>query len=120
MGSFRPNHIKFLLQDTEELSLMTPKSDEKLKSKIFSFNEKFKEKLTRSFKYDMRNLVNFHPTTLKISSLKISFWWALFVQSIQGLSYKNTEELSFMTLSSDAKFAKTLNLRFQKRHEELG
>ena len=38
MGSFRPNHIKFLLKDREELSLMTPKSDEKLKSKIFSLN----------------------------------------------------------------------------------
>ena len=24
---------------------------------------KFKEKLTCGFKYDMRNLVNFHPTT---------------------------------------------------------
>ena len=24
---------------------------------------KFKEKLTFGFKYDMRNLVNFHPTT---------------------------------------------------------
>ena len=67
MGSFRPNHIKFLLKDREELSLMTPKSDEKLKSKIFYFNEKFKEKMTRSFKYDMTNLVNFHPITLKIS-----------------------------------------------------
>ena len=26
---------------------------------------KFKEKLTFSFKYDMKNLVNFHPTTQK-------------------------------------------------------
>ena len=26
---------------------------------------KFKEKLTSGFKYDMRNLVNFHPTTQK-------------------------------------------------------
>ena len=26
---------------------------------------KFEEKLTCSFKYDMRNLVNFHPTTQK-------------------------------------------------------
>ena len=62
---------------------------------------KFKEKLIFGFKYDMRNLVNFHPTT---QSLKISFQWALFIQRIQGLTYKNTEELSFMTLNSDAKF----------------
>ena len=33
---------------------MTPKSD-----------AKFKGKLTCDFKYDMRNLVNFHPTTQK-------------------------------------------------------
>ena len=26
---------------------------------------KFKQKLTCGFKYDMRNLVNFHPTTQK-------------------------------------------------------
>ena len=26
---------------------------------------KFKEKLTYGFKYDMRNLVNFHPATQK-------------------------------------------------------
>ena len=38
----------------EELSLMTLKSDAKLK-----------EKQTWGFKYDMRSLVNFHPTTQK-------------------------------------------------------
>ena len=42
--------------------------------------------------------------TQPLKSLKISFRWALFVQSIQGLSYKDTEDLSFMTLNSDAKF----------------
>ena len=78
---------------------------------------KFKEKLTCGFKYDMWNLVNFHSTT---RSLKISFQWALFVQSIQGLSYKNTEELPFMILNSDAKFEKTLIWWFQKWHDELG
>ena len=62
---------------------------------------KFKEKLTCGLKYDMRNLVNFHPATQKS---EISFRWALFVQSIQGLSYRNIEELSSMTLDSDAKF----------------
>ena len=65
----------------------------------------------------MRNLVNFHPTTQK--SLKIFFQWALFVLSIQSLSYTNTGELSFMTLNSDAKFEQTLTLWFQKWHEEL-
>ena len=31
--------------------------------------------------------------TQPLKSLKNVFWWALFVQSIQGLSYKNTEAL---------------------------
>ena len=35
---------------------------------------------------------------------KFALQWALFVQSISGLTKKNTEKLSFMTLSSDAKF----------------
>ena len=61
----------------------------------------FKEKLTCGFKYDMKNLVNFHPTTQK--SKKV-FGWVLFVQSIPSLSYKNIEEYSFMTLNRDAKF----------------
>ena len=41
-------------RSTEELSLMTLKS-----------NAKFKDKLTCVFKNDMRNLVNFHPTPQK-------------------------------------------------------
>ena len=32
---------------------------------IMKSDAKFKEKLTYGFKYDMRNLVNFHPTTQK-------------------------------------------------------
>ena len=60
---------------------------------------KCKEKLTFGFKYDMRNLVNFHGTTQKSENF---FSMAFF--SIQGLSYKNTADLSFITLSSDANF----------------
>ena len=47
-------------------------------------NAKFKEKLTCGFKYDMKDLVNI-PKYIRFE-LK-----------------KNTEELSFMTLNSDAK-----------------
>ena len=36
--------------------------------------------------------------TQALKSLKISFRWPVFVQSVQGLSCKNTEKLSFMTL----------------------
>ena len=68
------------------------------------YDAKFKEKLTCGFKYDFRNLVNFHPTTQESDFFFFFFGWAHFVQSIQGLSYKNTEELSFMTLNSDVEF----------------
>ena len=71
--------------------------------------------MTCSFKYDIRNFVNFYPT---IKSSKILFRWAS--QSIWDLSYKNTKELSFMTLNSDARFEWILILWFQKWHEELG
>ena len=43
---------------------------------------------------------------LPIKSLKISFRWALFVQSIQSLSYKNIDQLSFMVRNSDANGSK--------------
>ena len=62
---------------------------------------KFKRKLTCGIKFDIRNLVNFHSVTQKYENY---FQWALFVQSMEGLSYKSTEELSFMSVNSDAKF----------------
>ena len=40
---------------------------------------KFKEKLACGLKYDLRNLVNFHPTT---QESKNPFRWAIFLQSI--------------------------------------
>ena len=66
---------------------------------------KFKEKLFCCFKNDTRNYVNFHPTThFHPKSLKVSWRWALLAQSIQGLTYKKSEELSFMALNRYAKF----------------
>ena len=63
---------------------------------------KFEEKLTCSFKYDIKNLAIFHPTIQKSENFcSIGYFCQ---KSIQGLSYKNTEELSFITLNSDAKF----------------
>ena len=62
---------------------------------------KFKQKLNCGFKYDLRNLVNFHRTNQKSENF---FQWAFFVQSIPGLSYKKIDELFFMTLNSTAKF----------------
>ena len=63
---------------------------------------KFKEKLTCGFKYDMRNLVNFHPSTQKSENfISIRYFWPKYMWFELK---KNTEELSFMTLNSDAKF----------------
>ena len=54
MGFFCPNLVQFQLKRyREELSDMTLKSD-----------ANFKEKLICNFKHDMKNVVNFHSTTL--------------------------------------------------------
>ena len=63
---------------------------------------KFKEKLTRAFKYDMRNFVNFHPITQK--SKKFTLMGFFFGPKYMRFELKNTEELSCMKLNSDAKF----------------
>ena len=61
---------------------------------------KFKEKLNCGFKYDMRNLVKFHHSKV----LKFYFN-GLFLSKVYEVSAKkNAEELSFVTLNSDAKF----------------
>ena len=65
---------------------------------------KFKEKLNCcfTFKFDMRNLLKFHPNTQKS---KNSASMAYFCPKYTRFELKkNTEELSFMTLNSDAKF----------------
>ena len=61
---------------------------------------KFKEKLTCGFKYDMRNLVNFHPTTQKSKNYTSMGY---FCPNYMIFELKNTKYLSFMTLNSDAK-----------------
>ena len=44
---------------------------------------KFKEKLTCGFKYDMRNIVNFHPTTQK-SENGSNCTWGLYIKYVGG------------------------------------
>ena len=56
---FWPKHIMFELK----------KSTEKLFLMVLNIDKKFERKLTCTFKNDMRNLANFHQSTLK--SLKI-------------------------------------------------
>ena len=57
------------LKSTEELYVMTMKND-----------TKFEKELTCQFKIDMRNLMNFDPSTWK--SQKLALQWASFEQSI--------------------------------------
>ena len=61
----------------------------------------FKEELTCGYKYDLRNLMNFQPTTQKSGNF---FLMGSFCPKYTGLNYKNTKKLSFMTLDSDEKF----------------
>ena len=60
------------------------------------------EELTRHFKTDMRNLMNFDPSNWK--SQIFSFSCAPFEQRIYCFSWKSTEELSFMKLKRVTKF----------------
>ena len=68
---------------------------------ILKNDAKFKEKLIYGFKYDMRNLVNFHPTTQKSKNFTSMGY---FCPKDMRFELKNTEELSFMALNSDTKF----------------
>ena len=62
-----------------------------------------KEKLTSGFKYDMRNLLNFHSTTQKSENFTPVGY---FCPKYMRFELKNTEELSLMALNIDAKFEK--------------
>ena len=62
-----------------------------------------KEKLTSGFKYDMRNLLNFHSTTQKSENFTPVGY---FCPKYMRFDLKNTEELSLMALNIDAKFEK--------------
>ena len=71
-------------------------------------DDKFKGKLTRGLKNDIRNLVSFHADSRM--SWKFALWRAPFVQTIKSFRWKSTEELCLMTLKSDAKFEEKLAL----------
>ena len=51
---------------------------------------------------------------------KVSLRWAIFVQSISGLSLKKTDELSFMTLNSMQKLNKPCDLVVSKIAWRIG
>ena len=90
MGLICPNHIKFLLKKYRRVISHSLKND-----------VKFKEKLTCNFQYDMKNLVNFQPNTQTSENV---FSVGSFCPKYTRFELQNTEELSFTTLNSDAKF----------------
>ena len=79
--------------------------------------QSLKEKLTSGFKYDMRNLVNFHPTTRKSENFTSTGYFCpkymrFELKKYRGVISHGTEQW--------CKIWKTLTLSFQKWHEELG
>ena len=68
---------------------------------IMKIDPKIKEKLTCGFKYDMWNLVAFHPATQKSKNVTSMDY---FCPKYMRFGLKNTKQLSFMTMNSDAKF----------------
>ena len=70
------------------------------------------EELTCCFKIDMKSFTNFDPSAR--TPKKFVFELALCDQSIYFLSYKSTEELSFMTLKRYANFEEKLTCGLKK------
>ena len=61
-------------------------------------DEKFQEKLTLGLKNDVRNMVNFHPTTQNPKNFYFmsSFWWAhgIFLSKVENALAKNLQSSS--------------------------
>ena len=58
---------------------------------------KFKEKLTCGFKYDMRNLVNFHPTTQKSKNFTLMGYFCpkymrIGLKKYRGVTFHDNEQ----------------------------
>ena len=107
IGSFSWKHIKFQLKKiTDELCLMTLKS-----------NAKFEEKLICCFKNN-KSLVNFDLSTR--NSQNFYFDWFLSCKVYNVWPKKSTEELSFMSLRNDAKFEEKLTCGSEKDMRKMG
>ena len=72
---------------------------------------KFDEKLTLDSKNDIRNLVNFNASNGKSENVHFD---VLLCQLLIKFQLKITEELSLMTLKSDANFEEKLTFLFEK------
>ena len=79
IGSFCPQSIqRFRWKSTEELCLMTLKSD-----------PKFEEKLTLGSKYDMRDLVNFHASSSKSEHLHVDVLLLSIAYKVSAIKEQN-------------------------------
>ena len=94
------------LKVTVELCVITMKSDTQIE-----------EELTCCFKIDMKSFTNFDPSAR--TPKKFVFELALCDQSIYFLSYKSTEELSFITIKRYANFEKKLTCGWKKDMRNL-
>ena len=68
---------------------------------------KFNGKLTCGLKNDIRNLVNFHASSWKSENLHFG---GFLLSKASSFRWKSTEELSLMTMKSDAKIEEKLTL----------
>ena len=78
---------------------------------------KFKEKLTCGSKYDIRNLVNFHPATQKSENFTLMDY---FCPKYMRFELKKYRGFIFHDTEQWCKIWKRRTLWIQKRHEELG
>ena len=84
--SFCPEHIKFRWKNIEELCFLALKN-----------NAKLKEKLTLASRNDIRNLVNFHPTTQKSKNFILMDYFCrkymrFEIKKCSGVTFHDTEQ----------------------------
>ena len=81
-------------------------------------DEKLEEELTCRFKIDIRNLTDFDSSTQK--SQKCALYNGLLLTKVYNVwAKKNTEELSLMTLKTDAKFEEKLTCEWENDRRNL-
>ena len=78
---------------------------------------KFKEKLICGFKYDMRNLVNFHPTTQKSENFTLMGY---FCPKYMRFELKNYRGAIFHDIEQECKISISPGLAVLKMTWEIG
>ena len=82
---------------------------------------KFKEKLTCGFKYDMRNLVNFHPTTQKSKNFTLMGYFCpkymrFELKKYRGVIFHDTEQWCKIWINPDLVVSKMRALKSLKNY----